>query len=139
MSTINPPPGSGPGPILNRMVERIEKVELADGISREIHHTVITFQDQGVWRTREETTITPPLDCNDAVKDIYDVTVCFLCRRVVCVSKHSFICQHCGNTACNLCRVEIPVDDKALTVCRVCAEEIGTPKIVRFIKRLIWG
>jgi hypothetical protein len=46
-------------------------------------------------------TVTPPLDCNCAPRDLHDVTICHLCSAVICVSKHSMQCPACGRTACS--------------------------------------
>jgi predicted RNA-binding Zn-ribbon protein involved in translation (DUF1610 family) len=133
------PPTATPTPFETRVIEKIQKVELPGGIVREIRTTVVTTRDQGVWKTRDETTMTPPLDCGCVIKDIYDVTICHLCQKVVCVSKHAFTCPKCGQNTCIGCRAQIGDESAPVFICADCAAEANTPKVIRFFKKWILG
>jgi hypothetical protein len=129
-----------PGLAVGRVIEKVESIQLADGVAREFRFMTATFQDaNGIWRTLEHVTVTPPLDCNCAPRDLHDVTICHLCSAVICVSKHSMQCPACGRTACSACRVQITVEDQPVAVCAACAKEAQTPWIFKILQKAIWG
>lgn len=121
----------------NRIVEEIERYHLPSGRFRILRSLRYTVPEGETFRTRSEIEAVPGLDCGCQPRNMSDLTECVACQAIVCVSRHSFLCEKCGLTHCTACGV---ADEYGyFRICKSCWREISTPSFIRFLKRLFWG
>lgn len=142
MSAPRPTPGHNASlpPSIGRVIQTVERVRFPSGAVREFRLLIITFRDaNGLFRTEELREIVPPLDCSCIPAALADASECTNCSAIICSSKHSGTCRTCGRVFCTACASEVEVEGRVVRICRECIAEATTPKIIRFLRKVIWG
>jgi hypothetical protein len=125
----------GPG----RIVEHVQVYNLPSGKIRELRQIIETVRDEyNNFRTNFRIAAGPPFDCSCMPEDMEDIAECSNpeCRAIVC-KRHSFTCQADGRVYCTACGV---ADEYGyFRICRKCWRKMTTPRVVRWIKSLLWG
>jgi len=125
----------GPG----RISEHVQVYNLPSGRIRELRQIVETvIDDYNRARTNSRIEARPPLDCSCVPEDMTDIAECSNpeCLAIVC-TRHSFTCEECGGVFCLRCGV---ADEYGyFRICKKSWKKMTTPRIVRWIKSLLWG
>ncbi len=129
-----------PPAIPGRVIRRVQRYIMPDGQAREKRWISSTVQAaDGSIHTVEHTEVVPPLACACVPGDMTDVSQCCHCHAIVCRTRHTFTCDACGQNCCTKCRVRTEIQGREVQLCPPCAQESLTPKVIRIIRKLIWG
>ena len=136
-------PGS-PGPELitpGRRIENLVPVLLPSGAKREFYETVITYLELPMtYVTYREMGVRPGYDCSCQPMGPHDISECSnpKCLAVTCLA-HSDTCPFCGHVYCTGCLTTTYDLGFESLICRLCDKDLRTPKIIKTLRKMIWG
>lgn len=131
--------GGFPGP--GRRVEEVRVYHLPSGRTRELQRVVDTVIDQNNRaRTKVRVEAKPSYDCSCMPEDMSDIAECSNpeCLAIVC-RRHSFTCPGCGRVHCTACGKAAADEYGYFLICKKCWKKATTPRLVRWLKSLLWG
>jgi len=122
-----------------RIIENVQRYRLPSGKIRKVRTLIRTIMDQNsIYRTRQVIDVEPPLDCSCIPDNPSHIVECTRCGSVVC-QRHSSTCMVCGNVFCTGCLKRITVNGISAIVCRDCALDIKSSKLLKLLIHFFWG
>ena len=128
-------------PAPGRRIENKQLVFLPSGAVREFYEIVETrLEPPMTYATYRQVGIRPGLDCSCEPKFVQDIAECSNqdCLAVTCL-RHSGTCLLCGRVYCSACLRLVNNCGTLACICVLCEKDIKTPKIIKALKKLIWG
>ena len=124
-----------------RRIENRLPVLLPSGATREFYENVITYLEPPLtYVTCREMGVRPGYDCSCQPMGPNDISECSnpKCLAVTCLA-HSDTCPFCGQTYCTGCLTTTYVLGFESLICRLCDKDLRTPKIIKILRKMIWG
>jgi hypothetical protein len=124
-----------------RRIENRLHVLLPSGATREFYEDVITcLEPPMTYVTHREMGVRPGYDCSCQPMGPQDISECSnpKCLAVTCLA-HSDTCPFCGQAYCTGCLTTTYHLGFESLICRLCDKDLRTPKIIKTLKKIIWG
>ena len=139
INRANPPEPEQIAP--GRRIENTVLVLLPSGATREFYEIVATYLEPPLtYVTHRVMGVRPGLDCSCQPQGTHDLSECSnaKCFAVTCLG-HSDTCPWCGQVYCTGCLTTTYVLGYESLICRLCERDLRTPRIIRALRRVIWG